>query len=194
MAEAKEVKVEEIKKSAEEKSCPVQRSLYYISEFLSGPMCGRCFPCAMGSYEARVRLQSLIEGRGTEADINALKRITAEMAEASMCKKGKDTASFIAGWLSEEAFDGHLSGTCSSGECSALIEYRVVSGKCTACGRCTEVCTHAAVIGEKAKPYRSGVPFEIRQKRCTRCGECIKVCPEGAIILVGVKESTLAGV
>ncbi|MBZ0157499.1 MAG: 4Fe-4S binding protein [Alphaproteobacteria bacterium] len=194
MAETKELKVEEIKKSAEEKSCPVQRSLYYISEFLSGPMCGRCFPCAMGSYEARTRLQTIIEGRGTEADIRALKRITAEMAEASMCKKGKDTASFISGWLNEGAFHEHVGGTCSSGECIALIEYRVVPGNCTACGRCKEVCTHNAVTGEKAKPYRSGLPFEIRQKRCTRCGECIKVCPEEAIVLVGVKDSTLAGV
>lgn len=194
MAEAKEVKVEEIKKNAEEKSCPVQRSLYYITEFLSGPMCGRCFPCAMGSYEARVRLQSLIEGKGNRADIRALKRITAEMAEASMCKKGKDTASFVSGWLNEGAFDEHLSGACSSGECRALVEYRVVSGSCTACGRCKEACAFNAVIGEKAKPYRSGVPFEVRQKRCTRCGECIKVCPEGAIILVGVRDSTPVGV
>ncbi len=185
MAEIKELKVEDIRKSAEENSCPVQKALYYITEFISGPLCGKCFPCSMGSYEARLRLQALADGRGTGADVRALKRIAAEMAEASMCKKGKDTAAFITAWTSAGAFDEHAGGNCAAGECLPFIEYRVDPDKCTMCGVCKDACKYGAILGEKAKPFMGGyLSFEIRQKRCTKCSECIKVCPEKAIITV----------
>ena len=50
MAEQKELKVEDIKKEAEEKHCPAQKSLYYVEKFLAELMCGKCFPCAYGTY------------------------------------------------------------------------------------------------------------------------------------------------
>ena len=191
----KELKVEDIKKLAEEKGCPVQKSLYYITEFLSGPMCGRCFPCAFGSYEAKIRLQNIVEGKGTEADIDAIKRIASDMIEASMCKKGKDTARFILEWMETGIFHEHIRGRCPSRECKAFIEYMIVPEKCIMCGLCREACKYNAIVGEKKKPFLSGyLPFEIRQKRCVKCGDCIKVCPTDAIIvvdLVDIKEKTV---
>jgi ferredoxin len=189
MTEIKELKVEDIKKSAGEKACPVGAALYYVTEFLAGPMCGRCFPCAMGSYEARLRLQSIIDGKGSEADVTALKRIAAEMAEASMCKKGKDTAAFITAWINEGVFTAHVEGICPSGECLTFMEYRIIAGKCSACGLCKDACKHNAIIGEKSKPYRNDFPFEIRQRRCAKCGECLTVCPEEAIIVTGKRQA-----
>jgi ferredoxin len=186
--EVQEKKVEEIKKEAEALRCPVKRALYYTEEFLAGPMCGKCFPCEMGSYEAAVRLRNLVSGRGTDADLAALRRIAAEMLETSRCKKGKDTARFILDWMDTDAFSEHVAGRCPEKDCEALIEYRVVPEKCTMCGLCKEACRFNAIIGEKKVSYRSGyLPFEIRQRRCTKCGECIKACPEGAIIVVDVK-------
>lgn len=185
MTEIKELKVDDIKLLAEEKRCPVQRSLYYIKEFLSGPMCGRCLPCSLGSYEARIRIENIVEGRGNEDDLVAIRRIAREMLEGSMCKKGKDTARFILEWMEKGAFEEHIHGRCSDLECKAFIQYIIVPEKCTMCGLCKEVCRYNAIHGEKRKPFMSGyLPFEIRQRRCTKCGECIKVCPEGAIIIV----------
>ncbi len=190
MTEVKELKVEDIKKLAEEKGCPVQRSLYYITEFLAGPMCGRCFPCAMGSYEAKIRLQNIIEGKGTEADIDAVKRIASDMLEASMCKKGKDTARFILEWMDTGVFHEHIEGRCPSRDCKAFIEYRIIPERCIMCGLCKEACKYNAIIGEKKKPYLSGyLPFEIRQKRCVKCGDCLAVCPTEAVIIVEIKET-----
>jgi len=189
MSDRKEVKVEDIKREAEAKHCPVQKAMYYIEEFLADPMCGKCFPCSFGTYETKIRLKEILSGRGTEADIFSLKRIASEMIEASRCKKGKDTAKFILEWIDTGAFHEHIEGVCREKECLSFIEYKIVPEKCVMCGDCKVVCKYDAIIGEKRKPYLSGyLPFEIRHKRCTKCGECIKVCPTGAIEIVDIKD------
>lgn len=188
MTETKELKVEDIKKMAEEKACPVQKALYYITGFLAGPMCGKCFPCEMGSYEAGIRLQNIIEGKGKEEDLEALRRIANEMFESSRCKMGKDTARFIIEWMGTNLYEGHIKGRCPDKECLALIEYRIIPEACIMCGLCLDVCKDNAILGEKKKPYKANyLPYEIRQKRCTKCGECIKVCPTKAIEIVDIK-------
>lgn len=188
MAEQKELKPEEIKKAAEEKSCPVQRSLFYIEGFLDGPMCGKCFPCAFGSYEARLRLKKIVQGRGGDFDLFVLRRISDEMLVSSRCKRGKDTAEFLLEWMNSEAFNKHVEGSCPDMECKSLLEYRIIPEKCTMCGLCQKACNYAAIHGQVRKPFESGYfPFEIRQKRCVKCGECLPVCPEGAIEIVEKK-------
>ncbi len=193
--EQKEKKLEDIKKEADEKKCPVQRSLYFIDEFLSGPMCGKCFPCSFGSYETRIRLKRLSGGSGSQEDIAAVKRIAVNMVDASMCKKGKDTAKYILDHIDTKEFIEHVSSLCGTGECLSYIKYVIIPEKCTMCGICLEVCKDNAITGEKKKPYLSGYqPFEIAQKRCTKCGECMKACPEEAIICISAQEREPAGV
>ncbi|NWF51486.1 MAG: 4Fe-4S binding protein [Nitrospirae bacterium] len=189
LAEEKERKLEDIKKEAEERACPVQRSLYFVEEFLAGPMCGKCYPCSLGTYEAKLRLISIaqhLEGVN-EKDLDALKRIASQMIVGSYCIKGRNTGKFIMDILtsSMDEFQQHLSGICPKKECISLIEYVINPDLCIMCGKCLEVCKYGAIIGEPKKPYLSGYsPFEIRQKRCTKCGECIKVCPVGAIEVI----------
>ncbi len=189
MTESKELKVEDIKAEAEKNiKCPVNKALYYVTEFLSGLMCGKCFPCAMGTYEAKIRLQNIVEGRGIEADILAVKRIATDMLEASMCKKGKDTAKFILQWMGTDVFKEHSEGKCPERECLALIEYKIIPEDCIMCGLCLDACKDNAISGEKKKKYQSGyLPFEVRQKRCTKCGDCVPVCPAGAVVIVEAK-------
>jgi len=189
MTEQKEKKVEDIKKEAEaSKKCPVNKALYYIEEFLLGPMCGKCFPCEMGVYEARIRLKNLTEGKGSETDLFALKRIANEMLISSRCKRGKDTAQFILEWMGSNIYKEHVEGRCPDKECIALIEYRIIPEDCIMCGLCQDACKYNAIIGEKKTTYKSGyLPFEIRQKRCIKCGDCIKVCPTNAIVIVDKK-------
>lgn len=189
MAEQKEKKVEEIKKEAEVRKCPVSKALYFIEEFLVGPMCGKCFPCEMGVYEARIRLKDITEGKGSEEDIFAIKRIASDMLYSSRCKRGKDTASYILEWLETDVFNEHIIGRCPDRECSALQEYKIIPEDCVMCGLCQEACRYNAILGEKKKGYKSGyLPFEIRQKRCVKCGDCVPVCPTAAIVIADVKE------
>jgi len=190
--ETKPVTMKDVRTKAEGKRCPLQQCIVFIEEFLAEPMCGRCFPCSMGSYEARVRLRRIVEADATEEDIKSLHRIASNMLNASMCKKGKDTAEFILEKITREEFLRHLNRECPDRECKGLIRYIVIPERCTMCGLCKDVCRDNAIIGEKKRPYLSGyLPFEIAQKRCTRCGECIKVCPTNAIIIVDSKEREL---
>lgn len=193
--EKKLVKVEDIKTEAETEQCPVKKAIYYINQFLEGPMCGRCFPCSMGSYEAELILRRLALGKGMVDDIARLKRIAEHMAVASLCKKGKDTAAFMQEWLNTGHMEKHIEGICPDRICCAYVEYRIIPEKCDLCGLCKKVCEFDAIHGEEKRPYLSGyLPFEIRQKKCVKCGECIKVCPTGAIILIDVKEcATVSG-
>jgi ferredoxin len=187
--DSKQIKMEDVQAKADEKKCPVQKSMVFMEEFLTGPMCGRCFPCSMGSYEARIRIKKLIDGTATNEDIETIKRISSHMQVTSRCKKGKDTAKYIMENMDSGEFSAHLSGICASNECVDHIKYVIIPEKCTMCGDCLDACKDNAIIGEKKKTYLSGyLPFEIVQKRCTKCGECIKVCKDGAIKLVSAKE------
>ena len=70
-------KLEDIRKESESKPCPVQKSLYFVSEFLAGPMCGKCYPCALGTNEANIHLIRLSQHLPgvSEEDISAIRRI-----------------------------------------------------------------------------------------------------------------------
>ena len=191
-------RVEDIRKESEEKACPVQRALYFIGEFISGPMCSKCYPCSFGTGEAKIRLTRISRHSEdvTEADIEALRRIGLNMSEGASCKKGRDAGKFIADVLSvsDEEIRQHLAGVCRKKECADLIRYVIQPELCIMCGKCSEVCGAGAIIGEKKQPYRSGfLPFEIRQKRCTKCGACVGVCPTGAISAVTVTREELVG-
>ncbi len=184
---AKAKKISDIVQESGSIKCPARRTLSVINEFLRGPMCGRCHPCSFGSYETRLRMMDITEGNGSALDIETIRKIADMMLVLSMCKKGKDVASFVLEMLDVPSFCEHLNGICEDRECKALIEYRNVPENCIRCGLCQEACRFNAIIGEKQISDKCCfLPFEIRQKRCTKCGECIKVCPTNAIIVVNL--------
>jgi ferredoxin len=180
--EAPKKDMKDVLAAVQDIKCPIQRSLIFVEEFLSEPMCGKCHPCALGSYEALVRLKKIAAGMGTQSDVDAIQRIADQMIEGSRCVKGKDTAKFLLSGLKTESFREHLDGHCEEHECASYVIFRVVREKCVLCGLCQEACKYNAILGEKKVSYRSGyLPFEIRQKRCVKCGDCYTACTYGAI-------------
>jgi ferredoxin len=184
--------MKDVFESVENIKCVIQKSLKFVEEFLSEPMCGRCLPCSLGSFEAMVRLKRIAAGIGGQEDVDAIQRIADQMLEGSMCKKGKDTAKFIMDSLKTDAYKEHIEKKCHERECPSLITYRIIPEKCVMCGLCQEACKYNAIVGEKKKPYRSGyLPYEIRQKRCVKCGECVPACPYEAIEIIEEKVEAL---
>ncbi len=195
--EQKEKSLKEIAEDTNKFKCIIQKGILFLDEFLDGPMCARCLPCPMGSYEMRIRFRKLAEGEGAEEDIEMIKRVAPDMLESSMCKKGKDTSKFIIDTLENnfEVYTEHVEGICREKECKQLFTYRIIPEKCVNCGDCKDVCKDYAILGEKRVKYQSGFsPFEIIEERCTRCDECIKVCNYGAIEVVDMKKMEPAGV
>ncbi len=59
---------------------------------------------------------------------------------------------------------------------NAYIPYPVIDySRCSACGKCTEVCDTGAVVASRGKP-----PFVI-PRLCSGCRACILACPNSAI-------------
>lgn len=52
----------------------------------------------------------------------------------------------------------------------------ILVGRCTACGRCAEVCRYGAIV-------REGARYEALPTACVGCAVCLDVCPEAAIAL-----------
>lgn len=191
-----EITIDEIRMDAEEKTCSVQKALTFLEEFIEGPMCGRCYPCSLGTEEAKIRLIRLSQhlDDATESDLQTLKRISSYMIESSYCKKGRDTGRFLAEKIesAEEEFRLHISGICPKRECISSIEYVVNPDLCVACGACAKRCKYDAIKGEAAESAAGFLPFEIKQKVCVRCGECVNVCPTGAIEVISrIKEELI---
>lgn len=190
--EDKKKDMKDVFNAVENIKCVIQKSLTFVEEFLSEPMCGRCLPCSLGSYEAMVRLKRIAAGIGEQGDVDALHRIAGQMIEGSMCKKGKDTAVFLLESFKTDAYAEHLKKRCHERECPSLITFRVIPEKCVMCGLCKEACKYNAIVGEKKELYRSGyLPFEIRQKRCVKCGDCVPACPYAAIEIIEEKIEAL---
>ena len=66
----------------------------------------------------------------------------------------------------------------------------VDEGKCTACGKCSQICQYGAIASLKTKP----ITFP---ELCHGCGGCALVCPEGIISevnrVIGLLEKGRAG-
>lgn len=184
MNDKQELKVEDLKNIASLKKCDVQKAIVYIESFLVKLMCGKCFPCSLGSYEMKLLLETISNGNAeNEKTMQTLTRITTKMFESCLCKKGKDTAMFIQEWTSTEDFKNHSKNICEVKDCKNLIVYEILPERCSACGICKDICRYKAILGEKKKMNIRGYQsFEIIQYRCAKCGECLTVCPTIAII------------
>ncbi len=176
--------------SQQENKCPVMAVKLRLEKFYNDDskdgMCSKCHPCKLGIYDAIKILEMIQAGKGAEKHVSQLRRISIDVKDGGMCKKGKDHADILAAFLRDNEGDlvRHIAGACTSHECKNLVRYEIKPSLCTMCDKCREVCKDSAIEGLKMVPGKTGfTPYRIRQKRCTHCGECIKVCPEGAVFI-----------
>lgn len=161
----------------DENTCMVDVARYFL-EFLQDESCGKCLSCREGTKRMAEIVTNITKGQGKEGDLELLGELANVVKDTSMCGLGQTVANPVLSTLKyfrEEYEDHILKGKCPAGVCSALIQYLIISEKCTGCGACMKACPQQAISGEKKKPH------VIDQNKCIKCGICLETCKVDAI-------------
>lgn len=163
----------------DEDTCMVELARYFVN-FLCDESCGKCTPCREGLRQARIILNGIVSGKGTEQDIEKLGKIAQVSRDASLCALGQTSANPMLTTLRyfKNEYETHVNEKrCPALVCKNLISYYIDPEKCQACMICSRNCPTDAIISEKKMVHI------IDQNKCIKCGNCFDMCPKrfGAI-------------
>lgn len=161
----------------DENTCMVDIARYFLN-FTMAESCGKCTPCREGTRAMYDILTRMVEGRGTQGDLEMLDEIARWVKAASLCGLGQTAPNPVLSTLRyfRNEYESHVQEKrCPGGVCRALIQLSIRPDLCTGCGLCISECPEGAISGQKKEPH------VIDPKQCTRCRLCYDVCPEGAV-------------
>ncbi|MGN0034706.1 MAG: NADH-ubiquinone oxidoreductase-F iron-sulfur binding region domain-containing protein [Coriobacteriales bacterium] len=165
----------------DDRSCMVDVARYYIN-FLCQESCGQCTPCREGLRWMSQLLTDICEGRGQEGDIELLERISATVADASLCSLGKTAPNPVLSTIRyfRDEYEEHIRDhRCRAGVCRNLTQFAVDPEKCAGCDACTRACPVGAISGGVREAHA------IDTGRCIACGSCRNACRFDAIYVKG---------
>jgi NADH-quinone oxidoreductase subunit F len=157
----------------DEDTCMVELARYFVN-FLCDESCGKCTPCREGLKQASIILNRIVCGKGTEEDIEKLKKIAEVTSVSALCALGQTSANPLLTTLRyfSDEYEAHIKEKrCPALACKELVSYYIDPEKCQACMICKRNCPADAVIGEKMKVH------VIDQSKCIKCGSCYDLCP-----------------
>ncbi|HEY54666.1 MAG TPA: NADH-quinone oxidoreductase subunit NuoF [Dehalococcoidia bacterium] len=163
----------------DENSCMVDIAKYFIN-FLEGESCGKCVPCREGLKRMSQILTDITEGRGKEGDIELLERLSATLADSSLCALGSTAPNPVLTTIRyfRDEYEAHIKDKrCPAGVCRELVTYLIDEENCPGCGLCVKACPVEAITDMGKKK-----PVVLDQEKCIKCGACYDVCKLGAII------------
>jgi len=161
----------------DEDDCIVSVVRFYL-EFLQRESCGKCVPCRIGTKRMLELLTKITDGKGEEADLRTLERLSGVMASTSLCGLGRTAPNpFITSFNHfRDEYLAHIRDRkCPAGVCTALITFSVIEEKCKACGLCKRACPAGAVTGAPKQVH------VIDPAKCVKCGACYRACRFKAI-------------
>ncbi|NLM25229.1 MAG: NADH-quinone oxidoreductase subunit NuoF [Firmicutes bacterium] len=164
----------------DENTCIVEIARFFMN-FTQNESCGKCVLCREGTRRMLEILQKIVEGRGTEEDLDLLEEIGESVQIGSLCGLGKTAPNPVLTTLKyfrEEYLAHVVEKRCPAGVCQALKRITIVADLCKGCSRCARVCPVGAIEGEIKNP------FVINQEKCIKCGACIESCKFNAIVEV----------
>lgn len=161
----------------DEDTCMVQVARYFLN-FTRQESCGKCPPCSEGTYLMLEILDKFIAGRADEDDLRQLEEIALMVTRTSLCALGQSAPNPVLTTLKyfKDEYRSHIEGRCPARSCPELIQYEILTEKCTGCMACLKNCPHNAIEGEKKQPHR------IIPDKCVKCGICLDLCKFSAIV------------
>ncbi|MEM3046413.1 MAG: NADH-ubiquinone oxidoreductase-F iron-sulfur binding region domain-containing protein, partial [Candidatus Bathyarchaeia archaeon] len=162
----------------DDSSCIVDVARYFTI-FTMAESCGKCFPCRMGTKVLYDTLTRIMEGQGTDRDLETLQEVGKVMKDASLCALGQTAPNPVLSTLSyfPEEYQAHVRDkTCPAKVCTKLVNYVILPEACTACGLCAKNCPVNAIAKNAQGKY------EIDPRSCAKCGQCFVICPRNAIL------------
>ncbi|MGM0597551.1 MAG: NADH-ubiquinone oxidoreductase-F iron-sulfur binding region domain-containing protein [Myxococcota bacterium] len=174
----------------DDKKCMVDVAKYFM-EFIRRESCGKCIPCREGTRRV-LQILKMITGEEDEDEslnnplermqaIVSLRKLARVIKDTSLCGLGQTAANPVISTLEyfRDEYEEHIfEGKCSTGVCSALVEYRIDVDKCTGCTLCARECPAGAIKGARKAPHY------IVDSQCIKCGVCLEVCRFEAVNLI----------
>ncbi len=168
----------------DENTCMVDMAKFFM-DFTSKESCGKCVPCRIGTTRMLEILERIVDGKGTEDDIDTLMELAESIKTGALCGLGNSAPNPVLTTIKyfKDEYLAHINEKkCPAKKCTALISYTIDEALCKGCSLCSKKCPNNAISGEIKKP------FNINNEMCIRCGQCIVGCKFGAIkIESGVK-------
>jgi NADH-quinone oxidoreductase subunit F len=153
--------------------CMVETARYFL-DFTAKESCGKCTFCRVGTKRMLETLELITKGKGTLEHVEFLEDIGPKIIKGSLCGLGQSAPNPVISTLRffKHEYLEHVSDKkCSSLNCNALVELKIIPEKCIKCKLCIKACPVNAISDD----------FVVNNALCTRCNSCIEVCPKDAV-------------
>lgn len=161
----------------DDKTCMVDLAKFFL-EFTSSESCGKCLPCRVGLKKMAEVLNKITEGRGELKHIDFLKEMGTTIKNSSLCGLGSTAPNPVLSTLeyfADEYYSHIKKKKCPAGVCATLLKFKVITAKCSKCGKCYKACLYGAIEWKKDKHAR------IKKEKCSKCKACLNACDFMAI-------------
>lgn len=161
----------------DEDTCMVGMAKFFL-DFTAKESCGKCIHCRIGTKRMLEILERITKGQGKNGDIELLEELCYSIKDGALCGLGQTAPNPVLTTIKyfRNEYEAHINEKkCPAGECSDLIEYKIIEDKCKGCTLCARNCPVNAIEGSVK------VPHKIDITKCIKCGKCYSSCKFGAI-------------
>jgi NADH-quinone oxidoreductase subunit F len=162
----------------DEGTCMVGMAKFFL-DFTAKESCGKCIHCRIGTKRMLEMLDRISKGEGKEGDIELLEELCYSIKDGALCGLGQTAPNPVLTTIKyfKNEYEAHIKEKkCPAGECSDLIEYKIIADKCKGCTLCARNCPVNAISGEVKNPH------VIDTAKCIKCGKCFSSCRFDAIV------------
>ena len=162
----------------DESTCMVGMAKFFL-DFTAKESCGKCIHCRVGTKRMLEMLDRITKGEGKEGDVELLEELCYSIKDGALCGLGQTAPNPVLTTIKyfRDEYVAHISEhKCPAGECSDLIEYKIIEDKCKGCTLCARNCPVQAISGTVKNPH------SIDTDKCIKCGKCYTVCKFGAVV------------